>query len=390
MKIFDLSFDTWKTIYANHSGSWSLYEVPQGSGMKELWTGNRDFLYKVFIDAEHYEEYSGSFSNVATIVDKSDDAQALIITGISNIPEITTTEGMKVSLFSHKQGDQAIKVAQVGREGTEIIRVSHDYSKPYTWFEDSVRVTGEILSQSNPNLFWCQHQNIINLTHGFVYDEERDIQREPLGHGYHVKVFSGSYELKQNPIYEDDWVEGGEYKIDYISGSIITSASYEPSDLTVDYSYSSGSCWYLRPEPGQFISLENAEVQFGEDIVMNDTVSMETWGYVGYFAPHLAQSNGGPLPDNMKIMLGSKRYKRFSQFIDDSKGSFPSIPITGGEKRGTKTPIYEFPFNYQVKRTLLHSLGMEIRVRLEKDRAMGGNFATATFYTVVGSESELQ
>lgn len=389
MKIFDVSYSVWKNVFINHSSSWSLHEVPQGPTMKEIWTGNRDFIYKANIDAEHYEDYSGSFSSVANIVQKSDDAQALLVTGLSNISEITNASGMKVILESHKQGDQAIRVAQVGREGTEFIRVSHDFTKTFTWFEDSIRVSGEILSQSLPSVFHTQHTNIINLTHGYVYDEERDIQRETTGHGYHVEIFSGSYKLKQNPIYEDEWIDGGEYRVDYVSGTIETSSSFNSGELTINYSYSQGSTWYLRPEPGQYISVESAEVQFGTDIEMNDTVSMETWGYVIAFAPHLAQSNGGPLPDQMKILLGFKKYKRFSQFIDDSKGAFPEIPPSGGEKRGTKSPIYEFPFNYQVKRILVHSKGLEIRVRMEKDRPMGGSYATATFYTVVGPESEL-
>lgn len=294
-----------------------------------------------------------------------------------------------VKLSAHTQNDSALRVAVVGREGDEQVRCSHDFARPYTWFGDSVRITSQSLSQSNDNTWHFPHKNIINLTHGYVFNEEADILREPNGHGYSLEIFSGSVKLQEAPIYTKNFSRGGDYYLNYSDGTLTTSKRYPSGSLFSNYSYENGSTWTLKPEPGEYISIESAEVQFSEDVILNDNINFETWGFVAAFAPDLAQSNGGPLPDTMKIKLGEKKYKRFTQLIDDSRGAYPTVPAVGGKERGMTKPIYGFPFTYQAARRLLSSAGMELRVKMEENYAAEGDHATVTLYTVAGSESEL-
>jgi hypothetical protein len=147
--------------------------------------------------------------------------------------------------------------------------------------------------------------------------------------------------------------------------------------VKASYSYANGSVWVMRPSSGKQLKIEQAEAQFSENIVMNDTIRFGAWGVADVFAPQLVPD---PIPSGTLIELQVTRYMRLDQIIDEALGSYPVIPAMGGAARGNLQARYGFPFRYGAVRVLTSAALMELRVGLEGDVAYDGERATATFY----------
>lgn len=282
-----------------------------------------------------------------------------------------------------RQQDKASLVAIVGREGSETIQATHDFSKKETWYLNSTRVDNEILSDSgngltynSANPFW------VDMAHGKVYDE--DMICEDVNHGYSIEVWvTGSVLIPREPFVNS----GGEFEINYRDGTI-TFFTAPTGPVTASYSHAEDSTWILKPYPSKSIDVEQAEVQFAKDIVINDTIVMEAWGWVQVFAPEYWEENGGPLPTNTLIRLEQTKYKTFYQIIDEALGSYPLVPGMSGSRGSAE--IYGFPFRYGAVRRIHGNYGMEVRIYLENDIEFGGSRATATFYCISRNESDLK
>jgi len=270
------------------------------------------------------------------------------------------------------------------RQGSETIFATHDLCDPTSWYGESIRVTGEAMTDTGDGLTWSvAATNFIDMTHGKVMNEDTYILE--VDHEYAIKVYVDSVEMEQRAPFADS---GGDYTVDYINGTVTFAVDQSGKTVTIDYSKAVGSCFILEPVEGKVLDIESAEAQFSADVVYNDTIIFEVYGYVIAFAPAMAQSNGGPLADFDLISLTQKKYKTLDQIIDEAMGSYPVIPAMGGGIRGGASPRHGFPFRYGTIRRLYHSLGMQLCVRLEGDTAFGGERATATFYCTSKDEPE--
>jgi hypothetical protein len=294
------------------------------------------------------------------------------------------SDGTPIVSFQGEQSDKAIKVAQVGREGTEGTKATFNLCDKTTWFVNSARVSETLSGSAGDTVYSGSYSSWINMTHGHIWDE--DTWKTAVSHAYDVVVVVNDVTQSMRTPYA---TSGGDYSVDHASGSITFFAS-QSNPVTCSYSYATDSCFILKPETGMTLDIEEAEVQFSEDVVMNDAVLMDVYGYVQVFAPQLWDGNGGPYPLNTLIPIESTPYKRFAQFIDEALGSYPVIPAIGGSERGNSKATYGFPFKYGAIRRLWHQYGMELRICLENDKVFGGERATATFYIVSRAESELQ
>jgi hypothetical protein len=111
-------------------------------------------------------------------------------------------------------------------------------------------------------------------------------------------------------------------------------------------------------------------------------------GYAAVFAPHLIEANGGPFPNDFRILLEQTKYKTVDQLIDEAISSYPEIPtLSSGSMRGFATPRHIFQFHYAAVRKLYSSLGMRVVITTEDDINFGGERATATFYCISETDS---
>lgn len=350
------------------------YFIQQGNGSYILaGTGDSIFIECHLLDPSEVEHYETNFKSSGSAVPSLDDAKVLGIIA-NNSP-----------IVAPYQQDKASLVAVVGREGSETIQATHDFTKKETWFTNSIRVDWETLYNSGDDLtFSGSHNFWIDMTHGKVYDEDAICQ--DISHGYSINVVSNQTSMS---VREPFLNSGGDYTINYRSGSITFGTPQTTGSVETAYSYATNSTWVLKPTPGKFIDVEEAEIQFSDNIGYNDAVLMEAYGYVQVFAPDYWDANGGPLPTNSLVQLEQTKYKTFYQIIDEALGSYPKLPyISSSCGRGSRE-TYGFPFRYGAVKRVQSTYGMEVRVSLENDIEMGGDRATATFYCLSRQETQI-
>jgi len=319
------------------------------------------------------------FKDALSVGDKAIlDGLVAAHTGAADPIPPVSPDGSPIITLKAQQSDNALRVAITGRDGEEWITASHNFADKTTWFSTSVRYTNEAMTDSGDGLTWTiasARKPWVDLTHGKVLWED-DIHTP-----YLVAVKVDGVTKTEDPMYG----AAAHYSVDYVNGTVTFHASQAGKAVTVSYSHVQNSTWIVRPESGKKISIEEAEIQLSADLSYNDVIRVSFWGYVIAFAPQLAQSNGGPLPDLEKIELRSRRYLRHDQIIDEAKGAYPHIGAIGGP--GGHTAIrYGYPMIYKTVSTLYASAGMELRGQLENDITFGGERATVTFYGVKEDE----
>ena len=283
------------------------------------------------------------------------------------------------------------------RVGSEVIYATHNFCDRTTWFGDSARVNGEVLTDSGDGyVFNSSHINWIDMRTGRVLDDDGLVEEQQLlnpsdPHGYQVIVSVDGYLKSPHEIFE---TAGGDYEIFYDDGYVKFAESQAGKTVTASYSYENGSTFYTKPLPGKTLKIEAAEADFSDDIGQTDTIEYSVWGLVDVFAPQYLDTNGGPYPSGTKIRLKQGYYKRYTQILREAIGSFPSLQGNGvldehkglsikefrRRSRGGLHTMQSIPFRYATVRDLFSDYGMELRVKLLHDRVFYGEASTITFY----------
>jgi hypothetical protein len=394
MQIFDVSYDIWKTLFINHSSSWSGYKLVDDVESGFLYTGNEDFIYTTKYDGNTFTDYSSSLQSYLTPVSKSNDAIVLLSTGLSNVSRQVprNSAGVPVYTLETRQNDSTPLVAIKGRVGSETIYTTHNFCDKSTWYNGSVRVVSGTLTQSGS--IWYHSASgygvpWLDLQHGKLFDEEGLIEdqfifaplRNEPQHGYSIEVFVDGVAKTARAPFQNS---GGDYTIDFKNGHIQpVTEDWAGQTVSASFSRYGNSIWYLEPLPNKVLIIEKAEVQFSKDIEFNTTFVMGVEGYASIFAPQLIQANGGPLPNDARITIEQTSYKTIDQLIDEAINAYPEIPaISTGSLRGFATPRHIFQFHYAAVRKIYSSLGMRVKITTENDISFGGERATATFYCI--------
>lgn len=244
-------------------------------------------------------------------------------------------------------------------DGDGLVFVTHNWCDPTTWYTQSERVTNETLTDSGDGLtFTSAHENWINLTHGKIYREDL------ISSSYLPVVKSdGSVMTERTPFA----TSGGDFVIDYGSGSVTFSSSQSGKTVTASYSYENGSLYKIVPSTGKLLWVEYSEVQFSKDIDVTTTTHFQPWAY------------DPQDPPNKIPAAAATSYKLLDNYIEEANGCYPCVPAMGGTRGFTKDRI-TFPFKYQTVKELRSSYGLEIRVWVDGDTPFGGEYGTATFY----------
>jgi hypothetical protein len=256
--------------------------------------------------------------------------------------------------------------AEAMRTGSELILPTHNFCDPTTWYTESVRVENVALTDSGDGLTWTSaHPNWIDLTHGRIFDETAlcgDVT-----HGYAIIVKSDGATLTERAPFS---TSGGDYTVDYASGSVTFASSQAGKDVRAWYSRANGSMFALVPLNGRRVDIEKVKAQFSIDVEMNDSVVFEVWAYNPYDLPN-------------KVKVDETIYKTLENFIEESFDLDPVVPVVGGALRGVTSPIHTFKFAYRTIRSVRSSQGVELRVKLGSDTPFGGTRGTATFFCTV-------
>jgi len=246
--------------------------------------------------------------------------------------------------------------------GSGLVIVSHNWCDPTSWYTESERITGEVLTTSDSLVFDSAYGNWIDLTHGKIYRENL------LAPSYVPVVYiDGAAADERLP-----WASsGGDYSINYATGAVTFFASQVGKVITADYSHEDGSLFIVSPAAGKRLWIEYSEVQFSKDIDINAAINFQPWAY---YVPPAKGPASNPTT-----------YVTLDNFIEEANGSYPAIPAMGGT-RGFLQDRLTFPFKYQTLKDLRSSIGVEIRVWIDGDAPYGGEYATATFYATSFTE----
>lgn len=254
------------------------------------------------------------------------------------------------------------------RIGEELIAVSHNFADPCTWYKESVRVENQPLSQSSQFVWSTEHNHLIDAYSGRFYRDY--VVRQDVQHQYSVDVtVNGQPKFSRQPFANS----GGDYIVNYESGTITSTSDWTGMSVSASYSYASGSGWHLTPASGKRIDIEEASVQITTDIEMTDTIEFRISAYNPFDLPN-------------KMIVTQDFYHRVQNIVDEALGNYAPIPKIGGSSRGLNDPIVEFPFKYNMVRSMRSSQGVDMCIRLVDDIKFGGSYCTVTFYCTVHDE----
>lgn len=236
-------------------------------------------------------------------------------------------------------------------EGSSATIVSHDFTDKCTWYQGSIEVTGESLTDSGDGLtFNSANDYWIDLTHGRVYSED----------------FISP--LRVPKVYVDSVEQNSGYSINYESGDVTFDSS--PSGaVSADYWHASSGTFTVAPDAGKILTLEHAEVQFTKDCNLVSPLSFEIWAYNPYDLPN-------------KVPVKILKYKSMKDIINTGNLGTGYIPAIGN----ITNDILVFPFNYITVIHLKSSQGLELRITSDNDDAISGEWGTVTLYVM--SEDE--
>lgn len=352
----------------------------------------KGFLHQVNDDGDSYVVYGYDLPEVIVCrIWKGTVPTSLVEGGLSQEANDSAKADFESNFLSTanrslnpRSADGRPRIASEKTDRTKVTILSHDWTDPTTWAQGSTRVVSEVASGSSQTKFHLSHQNVIDTYHGKVTQE--CFLKDTNGNSYRVEVrVSGVLKTEQDPHYGS----GGDFTVDYVSGTIdFLSPLSGSEEVTVTYHYASGSTFTFGPTAGKSLRVEFAEVQFSDDVIVNDTVVFQPYGHVDVFAPQLLQSNGGPLPSGSKIPLGDPvKYKTMTDYQNEAVKSYCTYPAIGGSGwRGSPRGIVVLDWDYVASTVLSSRAGMEVRISLEHDKKFDGWYATATFYCVAEDE----
>lgn len=295
---------------------------------------------------DHYYYMTGSAYNLIAIENAMAYKHKL---DIDDVAEYET--GLKLTANTKATTP---KTSTVKPQGNATSYTSHNWCDKCTWYEDSMKVTGEVVP-TNDNLTYTSANDCwIDLTNGRVFKEDDIASSCP------VNIYVDAIEVTSG------------FTINYESGSVTFDIT-QTGIITVDYHYATTSTYTIIPDSGTMLTISDAEVQFSKDIAFDSTINFEVWVFNPYYG-----ITGHPYEFLVKIPYQSTKYKNIKNVIDScnqGQGFIPAMPNSG-----LMNDVCVFPFNYKSVKELRSSQGAELKISLAGDVPLSGEYATATFY----------
>lgn len=272
-----------------------------------------------------------------------------------------------------RAADGRVRSAYEKPDASRFTFITHDWADKTTWYTNAGYSADEAATDSGDHLtYTLAHASVVDTYHGKLSGESTLKDAADRSFRVAVKV-NGTAKAERDPHYGT----GGDYSVNYAAGSVTFFSALAPSDaVTVTYHYATDSVCTLKPATGKVLVIDFAECQFSEDIVVNDSVVFQPYGYAGVFAPQLGY------PPTTLIPLGSPTiYKGMRDYQNEAVKAWPLYPPIGGAGwRGMGVGVLVLDWDYVASLTLDSAAGMEIRIWLEHDAPFGGAFSTATLY----------
>jgi hypothetical protein len=258
-----------------------------------------------------------------------------------------------------------------------------NFADKTTWYADALRVTDEAVGAGDGanTVFQLAHGNgsvageaILDMAHGKVTDEDTLAPhpvRQPGGGSYLLIVKLAGVAAVERVFGE---TSGGDYTADYATGVITFFAA--PGNgvaVTASYFYSpanAGSTYFIAPASPNKLTIDTAEAAFTQDWQMNDNIVSAVFMI----------NPGNPGGPKIEIPGTRAKLKRFTDVVNYTRGSFPTLKAGGGGVRGLAHDLDQLRWEFGDPIQLKSSWGLELRLWLEHHRPFGGELCNVTYY----------
>jgi len=250
------------------------------------------------------------------------------------------------------KGNKIVQVNPI--EGIKKTFVTHNFADKCSWYQKSVEVVTEELSDSGDHTTYeADYEFIIDLKHGRITGEDNIANVS----NYYVEV----------KIDATAKTEDTDYAVDYEAGTITFSSALAGTEtVTMSYYYQNGSEFKIIPDSGKMTRIIASEVNFSKNIIINDAT---------VFAIYVNDS-----------LYKSDKYKNAKDYINCSNLGQGEITAFGGSSKGIISNVVILPWNYPATIDLKSSLAMDLRISLENNVAFTGELATLTLYCLIEDE----
>ena len=259
---------------------------------------------------------------------------------------------------------------------------THDLSDRTTWYQKSIQVTNETLSDSgNGLLFNSAQAHWINMkSPKLTVDYKKVLERD----GSLTNSSTRFVLIKSNGT---SLVEGTDYTVDYPTGNVTFTASQTGNTITANYYHNNGvahcSEFLFTPPPGFLYRVEHIESQFSRGSIFNDVVTVEIWaGAVsGGNTVNLAAYSGF-VSFLYDAGYGQSRtyYRNMNDLLNWCNNQYPTIPSCGALTQD----VMVFPFLYLVHPIISSKQGTTVRIYLANDIPITAEICTITLYMEKG------
>jgi hypothetical protein len=294
----------------------------------------------------------------------------------------------------NERGAQLVEVSSKLSQKASFTVVTHDFSKPVTWWQNSVQVSNESLSDEGACVFASAHPMWLNVEHPKNFSEEVLNPGWAAG-GYQSSDFwyyswwqpDGTLKRRSYyyPVVEvqpggtGSWVVANPtdasspsyaYTIDYVNGKVrFNSVTNWPASTNVRASYfyvnetSAGSAFEIGPPSGKLWYLTRTEVQLSVGHSWRDTILFEglQHGVVGTRAQYKCyaamQSTATSTGMTMEGATGSQ-----AAFAASAENGWSYGGLDG--ERGATKKIEIIPWAYNKPFSLKGSTQNRVRVSL--------------------------
>lgn len=265
---------------------------------------------------------------------------------------------------------------------------THDFSDRTTWYQKSVAVTGETLTDlgdgtdfNSANANWI-NMNSSKLTVDYKKVLERDGSLTTASLRYAVIKVNGTTKTEG---------ASADYTIDYATGVVTFAVSQTGNTVTASYYHNNGvshcSEFLFVPPPGYCYRVEHIESQFSKNTTFNDSVSVEIWagGVTGGNTVNIS-AYGGFAGAYFDAGYGQSRttYRNMNDLINWCNNQYPTVPACGA----LVNDIMIFPFLYLIHPVIDATLGILVRLYLPNDNALTAEICTITLYMEKGPVSD--
>jgi hypothetical protein len=254
--------------------------------------------------------------------------------------------------ISKRDRNGAAYVAADLPDKTRLTLVTHDFSKKTTWWQNAVKVVGEVTTTSDNLTYSSVNQNWI------CADETTDRDMVYLkwaagGVARRVGMRYRFYRVYVNSVEAAD----GDYSVDHAAGSVTFLSALQPTDeVKVDYYYATTATWKLMPPAGRDYEIYRSEIQFSRNASITQGLSFM-----------------------IKTPMGTafeKTYFNIRDYLNTSNLAYV-LPASGGLSQD----VVILPWDYSTKIILESKYGMWLELALENNQPLEiGELATATLY----------